>query len=85
MANAVSGQVKAQTAMDSLASQQDRVLERLQRHGIQGECGPMLNEERDPEYWLSQPGSPKAKLADEKPQGQTISYDELLQTWAAES
>jgi glycerol transport system substrate-binding protein len=85
VANAVSGQVTAQTAMDSLASQQDRVLERLQKHGIQGECGPMLNEERDPEYWLSQPGSPKAKLADEKPQGETISYDELLQTWAAES
>lgn len=85
VANAVSGQVTAQTAMNSLASQQDRVLERLQKHGIQGECGPMLNEERDPEYWLSQPGSPKAKLADEKPQGQTISYDELLQTWAAES
>ena len=46
--------------------------------------GPKLNEERDAEYWLSQPGSPKAQLANEKPQGQTISYDELLKTWAAE-
>jgi len=70
--------------MDSLANQQDRVLERLEKHGIQGDCGPKLNEERDAEYWLSQPGSPKAQLADEKPQGETISYDELLKTWAAE-
>jgi glycerol transport system substrate-binding protein len=70
--------------MDSLASQQDRVLERLEKHGIQGDCGPKLNEEREAEYWLSQPGSPKAQLADEKPQGQTISYDALLKTWAAE-
>ena len=84
VANAVSGQVSAQDAMDSLASQQDRVLERLEKHGIQGDCGPKLNEERDAEYWLSQPGSPKAQLANEKPQGQTISYDELLKTWAAE-
>jgi glycerol transport system substrate-binding protein len=84
VANAVSGQVSAQEAMDSLANQQDRVLERLEKHGIQGDCGPKLNEERDAEYWLSQPGSPKAQLADEKPQGETISYDELLKTWAAE-
>ena len=83
VANAVSGQVTAQAAMDSLASQQDRVLERLQRHGALGECGPILNEERDAQYWLEQPGAPKPALADEKPQGQTVDYETLLASWKA--
>ncbi len=48
---------------------------------VYGGCCPRLNEERDPEYWLSQPGSPKAKLANEKPQGETIAYEELIQRW----
>ena len=84
VASAVSGEVSAQEAMDNLAAQQDRVLERLQRHGVLGECGPMLNEERDPEYWLAQPGAPKARLDDEKPRGETVPYDELIAVWAAE-
>ena len=82
VANAVSGEVSPQTAMDALAAQQDRVLERIERHGVQGDGGPQLNEERAPEYWLSQPGSPKAKLANEKPQGETVAYDELIKVWA---
>jgi len=31
--------------------------------------------------WLSRPGSPKARLANEKPPGQTVPYDELIQAW----
>ena len=27
------------------------------------------------------PGSPKAKLANEKPQGETVDYDQLIQAW----
>ncbi len=81
VANAVSGEVTAQEAMDTLAEQQDRVLERLGRHGVLGECGPALNEERDAEYWLAQPGAPKPKLENEKPPGETVAYDELLKTW----
>lgn len=83
VANAVSGESTAQAAMDSLAEQQDKVLERLQRHGVQGACGPQLNEPRDPQYWLAQPGSPKAKLAQEKPQGMTVAYDLLIKSWQA--
>jgi glycerol transport system substrate-binding protein len=78
---AVSGEVTVDTAMDNLAREQDRVLERLERSGVQGDCGPKLNEEQDPEYWLGQPGSPKAKLENEKPQGETVDYDQLLQAW----
>ena len=78
---AVSGEVTVDTAMDNLAREQDRVMERLARSGAQGECGPKLNEERDASYWLSQPGAPKAKLANEKPQGQTVKYDDLIKAW----
>ena len=81
VANAVSGQVTAQAAMDSLATQQDRVLERLQRHGALGECGPALNEEQDAQYWLDQPGAPKPALGNEKPQGKTVDYETLLASW----
>ena len=81
VANAVSGEQSPQAAMDQLADQQDKVLERLARHGIQGECGPKLNDAVEPEYWLNQPGSPKPKLANEKPIGQTVAYDELIKSW----
>ena len=84
VANAVSGESTAQAAMDSLAEQQDKVLARLERHGVQGECGPQLNEPRDPGYWLAQPGAPKAQLAEEKPQGMTVAYDQLIKSWQGE-
>jgi glycerol transport system substrate-binding protein len=81
VASAVSGEVTAQEAMDSLAEQQDKVLERLARHGTLGECGPQLNEARDPAYWLNQPGAPKPKLDNEKPSGETVPYETLIRTW----
>ena len=83
VADAVTGDKTPQEAMDSLAEQQDKVLMRLERANVQGECGPKLNEKKDAQYWLSQPGSPKAKLANEKPQGVTVDYDELVKSWAA--
>ena len=78
---AVAGEVTVDTAMDNLAREQDRVLARLERSGVQGDCGPKLNEEQDAEKWLSQEGSPKAKLANEKPKGETVDYDQLIQAW----
>jgi len=83
VADAITGEKTPQQAMDALAEQQDSIMERLGRSGMQGECGPKLNEARDPSYWFDQPGSPKPKLANEKPQGQTIDYDELVKSWAA--
>jgi glycerol transport system substrate-binding protein len=76
-----SGESSAQKALDGLAAAQDKVMQRLERAKVQGECGPKLNNPRDPEYWLAQPGSPKAKLANEKPQGQTVAYEQLLKSW----
>ena len=81
VAEAASGEKTPQKALDGLAKAQDKVLKRLERAGVQGECGPKLNEKRDANYWLSQPGSPKAKLSNEKPQGKTIDYNTLLESW----
>jgi glycerol transport system substrate-binding protein len=53
---------------------------RIARSKTQGECGPKLNPEKDEDYWLSQPGSPKAKV-NEKPKGETVDYDQLIQAW----
>ncbi len=78
---AVSGEVTVDTAMDNLAREQDKVLARLERSGVQGDCGPKLNDPIDPAKWLGQAGSPKAKLANEKPQGETVDYDQLIQAW----
>ncbi len=82
VAEAVTGQRTPQEAMDNLASQQDRIMERLERAGVFAECGPQLNEEREASYWLEQPGAPKPALENEKPQGVTVDYDQLLQVWA---
>ncbi len=57
------------------------MLERLERAGVQGDLGPKLNEEKDPEHWLSQEGSPKAKLDNEDEEPVTIAYDELIKSW----
>ncbi|HYD30157.1 MAG TPA: ABC transporter substrate-binding protein [Azospirillaceae bacterium] len=81
VAEAVTGEKTPQQAMDSLADAQDKVLARLERAGVGGECAPKLNPERDAQYWFAQPGAPKPKLANEKPQGETVAYDALLAAW----
>ena len=79
--DAMSGARTPQEALDGLCADQERVLERLERAGVQGDLGPVLNDEQDPEYWLSQPGAPKAALANEDEAPQTVSYDELIASW----
>lgn len=78
VSEAASGEKTPQEALDGLAKAQDRVLQRLERSGAQGECGPQLNPKKDPDYWLSKLGAPKEKLANEKPQGKTIAYKDLI-------
>jgi glycerol transport system substrate-binding protein len=85
--DASSGAKSAQEAMDSLCAEQERVLERLERAGVQGDIGPKLNAEHPLEYWVElakKDGNvaPQVKLANEKPQGQTVDYDTLIKTWA---
>jgi glycerol transport system substrate-binding protein len=77
---AVSGEVTVDTAMDHLAAEMDKVMERIERANVQKECGPKMNKPRDESYWLNRPGSPKAKV-DEDPPGETVSYDGLIKAW----
>ena len=85
--DASSGAKTAQEAMDSLCAEQEKVLMRLERAGVQGDMGPKLNEEHPLEYWVElakKDGNvaPQVKLANEKPQGETVDYDTLIKTWA---
>ncbi|MBA68946.1 MAG: ABC transporter substrate-binding protein [Rhizobiales bacterium] len=79
--DAMSGAKSPQEALDSLCEAQEKVLERLERAGVQGELGPKLNEPTDPQEWLAKEGAPKAKLDNEDPEPETVSYDELVKSW----
>jgi glycerol transport system substrate-binding protein len=79
--DASSGAKTPQEAMTALAVAQERLMQRLERADILGECGPKLNDRKSREYWLNQPGAPKPKLANEKPDPITIDYDELVRSW----
>ncbi|MEM7507996.1 MAG: ABC transporter substrate-binding protein, partial [Pseudomonadota bacterium] len=81
-----SGAFTPQEAMDRLAEEMDITMARMQAAdeaaNVYGGCGPRLNEEKEAEFWLNQPGSPKAKLENEKPKGQTVKYEDLIKRWA---
>ncbi len=79
--DAMSGAKTPQEALDSLCAEQEAVLIRLEKSGVQGDLGPKMNEEVDPQVWLDAPGAPVAKLENEKPMGETIAYDELIKSW----
>jgi glycerol transport system substrate-binding protein len=79
--DALSGDKTPQEALDALCEEQEKVLERIERSGVQGDIGPKLNEPQDPQVWLDAPGSPVAKLENEDPPGETIAYDVLIQSW----
>ncbi|MGY4751632.1 ABC transporter substrate-binding protein [Pannonibacter sp. Q-1] len=79
--DASSGAKSPQEAMDALCAEQEKVLERLERAGVQGDIGPKLNEVQSAEFWFDQPGAPKRKIPDEKEQPVTVSYDELIASW----
>ena len=81
-----SGAFTPQQAMDRLAKRDGR------GHGphaggrreakVYGGCGPRLNPEKDPKRVARQAERRrKAKLENEKPQGETIDYDELIEAW----
>ncbi len=80
-----SGTFTPQQAMDRLAKEMDQVMARMQvadeKAKIYGGCGPRLNPEKAASAWLGKGGA-KAKLANEKPKGETISYDKLIKQWS---
>jgi len=80
IALAANDELTPQKAMDKMASEMDERLGMLASKG-QNKCAPKLNPKRDPAYWLLKEGAPKAKLANEKPIGKTLSYEESLKQW----
>jgi glycerol transport system substrate-binding protein len=82
-----SGAFTPQKAMDRLAEEMDLVMARMQeadeKAKTYGGCGPRLNKPVDAKEWLGKPDGPKAKLANEKPKGVTMPYDEIVKRWAA--
>ena len=79
---AVSGEKTPQQAMDNLAEEMDQVMARLERAGMT-HCAPKLNPKGDPKKYLSDKAAPWNKLANEKPKGETIAYETLLNAWKA--
>jgi glycerol transport system substrate-binding protein len=66
----------------------DQTMARMQAADEQantyGGCGPRLNEEKDSAEWLGKANGPAAKLDNEKPQGQTIAYEEIVKRWSGQ-
>ena len=83
-----SGAFTPQEAMDRLADEMDVTMARMQAVDesakVYGGCGPRLNEPKDAAEWLGKPDGPKAKLDNEKPQGETIAYEELVKRWTGQ-
>ena len=80
-----SGAFTPQEAMNRLASEMDQIMGRMQAadeaNKTYGGCGPRLNPEKDPSEWLGKADGPKAKIENEKEQGVTIAYDEIIKRW----
>ncbi|WP_374347823.1 ABC transporter substrate-binding protein [Chitinimonas sp.] len=81
MMQANRGEKTPQAALDGLAEDMDQTMDSIAREGKMTVCPPRLNQRRDPGLWFKQPGAPRPKLANEKPPGETIEYDKLLQAW----
>ena len=82
-----SGAFTPQQAMDRLAEEMEITMSRMQAadeaNKTYGGCGPRLGEKKDPAEWLGKEGGPKAKLENEKEQGVTMAYDDIIKAWAA--
>lgn len=75
IAPAVTGEVTPQEAMDNIAKAMDDLMSKMDLAAF----SPVLNEEKPAQYWLDQPGSPKAERPDQEPK--TMSYEELVEMW----
>lgn len=79
--DAMSGAKPAKEALDKLCADMEQVMERLERAGVQGELGPVMNAEKDPQEWIDAEGAPKAKIENEREEPKTVAYDDLVASW----
>jgi glycerol transport system substrate-binding protein len=78
---AIRGEVPVQTALNNMAQQADDIMAGLEKKGMP-KCAPKLNKKQPAEYWYSKGTAPFPKLANEKPKGETWSYeDSLKHSW----
>ena len=83
VAQAVTGEKRPRKApWTRWLTEMDQVMARLERAGM-AKCAPKLNKKEDPNKWLSDKQAPWKKLANEKPKGETIAYQTLLDAWKA--
>ncbi|MBE0694990.1 MAG: carbohydrate ABC transporter substrate-binding protein [Aquamicrobium sp.] len=85
--DASSGAKTAQEAMDALCAEQEQVMQRIERSGVQGDIGPLLGEEKTLEEWNATAVAaghlaPQLKIESEKEQPITVDYDELVKSWS---
>ena len=78
---ALSGEKTPQQALDLLAQQMDQRLQEIANSGKMPHCAPKPGPLKAPSHWLNSQRAPRAKLANEKPPGQTVSYEKLLEAW----
>lgn len=76
---AIRGEVGVQQALDSMAEQAETVFEKLAKDGMASkECTPKLNDKQTPEFWHAKGSAPFPKLENEKPKGETQSYENSI-------
>ncbi len=84
--DASSGAKSVQEAMDSLCAEQEKVMARIEKSGVQGDIGPKMADEHDLAYWNADAVAksnlaPQLAIADEKEKPMTINYDDLIKSW----
>ncbi len=84
--DASSGAKSVQEAMDSLCAEQEKVMARIEKSGVQGDIGPKMAEEHDLAFWNADAVAkgnlaPQLKLDNEKETPMTVNYDELIKSW----
>jgi len=60
--------------LDALCEAQEAVLIRLERAGVQGDLGPVMNDEMGADHWFAQPGAPFPKLDNEDEEPKPVAY-----------
>lgn len=75
LATAISGETTPQESMDSLAAAMEELMDEID----QKKYSPRLASPRGREFWLNQPGSPKAERPENKPE--TMNYEDLIKMW----
>lgn len=74
---AVRGEVPVQTAMNTMAEQADTIMAELEKKGMPV-CPPKLNKKESLDFWYAKGTAPFPKLVNEKPKGETESYETII-------